>query len=461
MWIVALSWAVRVYGVVRRAPPVAILALAALLVLADGALVAHSVAGNPYWRNSTDFGVYMQAAHAIASGHNPYNQALYPATTFNGVVVHDLYAYPPFMAEVLILFGLLGDDGARGLWLLISLGAVVGTFVLLLRGFGPRVRWDVVALCIALFGLANAVRNDLYHGQVNFVLLFLLTLGLWLAQRDQKLAAGILWGVVFSVKPFLGLLLVIALWRREWWFASVSVCASAAIFIVSFMLTLRTGLATFTGWIDASRYDSSGLFAARPDNLSLTGVILRFFTANPYTTPFSVSPGFAQGVGVLLLVTLLALLLIGIPALVGSSFVAMRQPIQWLLAYGLALGLSMVYGPLTEGDHLALLLPGLVGVVLWAQRSEATWRRWRAPVLLWALLFVYALFPFPIPNGVAVNLAGRPLSGILLLLTAVPVALLLAAFVALLRALWQERAEPVSDDRPVLARYGPELKATR
>src|SRR5690606_28604845 len=106
---------------------------------------------------------------AILQGRSPYAPS---AEAFHR------YPYPPLFADVLaVLTALFGHAGAAGVWIVLQAVALVAVAVLLTRrgGVSLAIPW-VVLICGALF-VARAARSDLYHGQLNFLLLLLLLAG--------------------------------------------------------------------------------------------------------------------------------------------------------------------------------------------------------------------------------------------------------------------------------------------
>lgn len=401
-----------------------IVTVVAILILGfDFFALYRSLSGNIYWESNTDFSVYIRAASAISRGDNLYNPDLYkPFQVFYGAIVHDQYPYPPLFAEILLPFFALGNTAVRYLWLLANLTFFALSFIFLLRKFGHVLAWPWVLLVIAVLGSTNMVRMDLYHGQVNFLLLFLFVVGLWLYLQKRTVAMGIFWGVMFLIKPFLGVFVFYLLWRREWKGALVSLVVSGSLFFLSFLPTLFTGgLAAFTSWLEVSSYYSNAPYAARPDNYSLTGLSLRLFANNPYTDAWVNSLPLATLIRILLVGLVLAFFFLAVPL----RTVKQARPVQptfLLIETGLVAGLGMLYGPLAEGDHLFLLIPAFIGILtLTVLQLTGRWSRanpyWKWAALGWAILYIMLLNPIRSTFGVPSEEAWVPLKGASILLT--------------------------------------------
>jgi len=368
---------------------IAVAALAALLLLFDGVALYHALKGNPTWRTSTDFGVYLHSAAAIIHGGDPYGYKVYDGPPG----VYDSYAYPPALAELLAPLTLLGATAARYVWIAANVCCLAASLALLLRGFGARAPWPWVGLAFAVVLFGYTGRNDLYHGQANFPLLLLLSLGLWAYLKGRMTLSGVLWGMMVVVKPFLGVLLIYLLWRRFWRAAGAGIATSAVLLALSFVPTLGHGLSIVGSWLRASRYDASPVFLTRLTNLSLDGVILRLFAHNPYTQPWVVSAAAVRVSSLLLLGLLLALFVLAVPR---GGAAARDTAALLLVEVGVVLGLTMSYGPLTENDHLYVLLPALAGAALMARRHTVTpggaWAWWAATAV-WAVIFALRANP--------------------------------------------------------------------
>ncbi len=437
-------------GLLRSARlPAAVWTLAAVLFLADVAALMHSLRGNPFWRTTTDFSLFLNAAYMFAHGGNPYTFApgnshgavvLEKGQGFYGVVPVDPYAYPPLLAEAIRPLTLLGDNTARTLWILLSAIALAASVTLLLRGFGFRVGWHWVALSVALLGASATARVDLYHGQVNFVLLWLMTYGLWLHRRGRAVTAGFAWGLMFVVKPFLGLLLVYLVWRKSWREAVVGGATAGLLFLVSFVPPLLDGyghfLQVFHGWVRVTHWYAA---SPRPDNLSLYGLIRRLCVPNPYVHAWITDRSVPGWVGV---VVAAALILVYLVSVARNGPAPSAHPGRVLVEAGLVLGLGMAYGPLTEGDHLILLLPVMIGSawLAWEQRDTGNLAAWRCAAAAWMILLLWLLIPVQLPLfGLPGYADWTPVFGLRILLTGQIGLLVLAASVLTAHALRQEQ----------------------
>jgi hypothetical protein len=381
--------------------------LAMLLILFDGIALYRAIQGNPYpyWKTNTDFGGYLRASTSFVHGEDIYAYQPCPCNLLYGTrEIHDQYPYPPFFAALLIPFTFAGDIAARYLWLCVSLGCIIGSLILLLRGFGTRISWPWIALAFAIICMSRIGRSDLYHGQVNFLLMFLVALGLWCYSKGKHTAAGIVLGVAFVIKPFLGIILLYFLWRRQWRTAFTSALTGGILLILSFVpLVLTQGLSIVQSWLTTSAYYTSGAVAARPDNYSLNGLLLRLFNPNYFSTPLFENAALTHILSMVLIVFLFVTFAVALlPQRLWPT--TLRETPSILLAeVGLLVGLTMTYGPMTERDHFFMLIPGLVGVILLAQQrhvNQALNKIWWCVTAGWALFFALQASPVKLSLGV-------------------------------------------------------------
>ena len=382
--------------------------LAILLILLDSVALYRAIQGNPYpfWKTNTDFGGYLRASTSFMNGEDIYAYQPCPCNLLYGTrEIHDQYPYPPFFAALLIPLTVTGDAAARYLWLCISLGCIIGSLMLLLRGFGTRISWHWIALAFAVICMSRIGRSDLYHGQVNFLLMFLIVLGLWCYSKGKHTAAGIVLGVAFVIKPFLGIILIYFLWRRQWRTAFTSALTGGILLILSFVpLVLTQGLSIVQRWLTTSAYYTSGAVAARPDNYSLNGLLLRLFNTNYFTTPLFESASLTRILSVLLIVFLFGTFSLALLPQQRWPAALRETPALLLAEVGLLVGLTMTYGPMTERDHFFLLTPGLVGVILLAQQrhvNQALSKLWCCVIAGWTIFFALQTSPVKLNLGVA------------------------------------------------------------
>jgi hypothetical protein len=344
--------------------------------------------GDNSWPDQIDFGLYVRAANAIAGGGDPYVSSLYP---------HDPYAYPPLAAEIVTLLdAAFGERTLIFVWPAISLAAYFGAMALMLRGFGPVTPWRWVLVISGLALLGRAVRNDLYNGQINFLIVLLFVAGLYFRNAKRPLLVATLWAVMINFKPFLGIIVALLLRRKEWKTAAATVGGSGALFALSFAPMLGTLMQSFHGWVEFTRYYANPAFSSHPNHQSFYSLFLRLFT-NVESNP----PWFTAPVLVPILVGIIALVILWfvLKAIPGDRFEpnSKEERAKPLVEAAIVLAAWMCISPTTEGDHLLLLAPGVVGGVYFANRrlrsGAANARLWLGAAIAWYFCLAVQLLP--------------------------------------------------------------------
>lgn len=406
-----------------------------LLFVVGLAWIVRLWAGTPPDGVWVDYDLYAHAALTLASGGDPY---AFQVPGENDTVLYG-YVYPPAVAWMVapVALALPGRSGHL-VWSLLCLLSFLVSLVLLLRTFRQPVSWPVVGVVAGAAPLTFALRDNVYHGQLDLLLVLLVSGSLVLLARGRPAAAGVLLGMAASGKPFLGVLLLLLCWRRQWRAAFTMCLTGALILAASFLPSVGGGLALVEAWVGASRYATSPAFAAFPFNHALSGLWLRLFTETPFATPWIISPVLVLTANAALVVIAASLWLWAVPfgsmpAPESDSSDLVEQPGLVLFAEsGLLLGLLYVLGPLSELNHFFMLLPGIVGVLRLAlcSPSRTVRRRWMPAAVAWIAFLALLAGPLrvltwghPIEghlSGPAVLLSGRV--GFLLLAVACMVA---------------------------------------
>lgn len=364
-----------------------ILLAGVLLALVGVAMALRSIASDPYWRNTIDFGLYLRSAHELAEGRSAYPPNN-PGGLYFGAAVHDGYAYPPPLAWLIAALLPLGDVPARALWTLASAAAFIASFVYLARR-RLDLAWHWVALALGVVMFSRTWRVEVYHGQANWILLGLLVAGLVAHQQGKPMRTAVLWSLMIAVKPFTGVLVFWLLWRRHYREGLVCAALGGAIIVASFLPTLGS----LSGFEDSMTYYSSPTGAGgRPDNIALHGLWSRLVVETPYAHAWVVAPWLLRPLDALTAAALALLFAVSFPR--GSK----ERP---LVEVGAVMLSASLFGPLANGSHLWLTLPGLFGA--WALARED--RRWRWAAWAWTALFVFRLAPVRLPFG---NAFGSP-----------------------------------------------------
>ncbi len=396
---------------------------------------AYPDAGTVDLLNNTDFDLYIRAADNLSN--NPYREDI-------GTWL-DRYGYPPLLADALAgLKAVLGPQLIGILWPVLCTLCLIGAVAMLSRQFGVKLARHWVVLIVGVIVLGRIVRVDIYHGQVNVIILALLVGGLLLRSQGRIVAASVAFAVMMSLKPILGAVVIYFLLRGDWRMARWSLLMGAAVFFASFIPTWPNILDAANGWRDATQHFTSPPFVTKPDNQSMYGLLLRLFTETRYTHPWINAPLLVPAF------MTIAVTLAGVLAILGLHVGRGAEPHRigppaavLLLECAFVLSLVMFCGPLTEGNHLILCLAGLFGAAIVGYERIAGGSRnsglWLATIIAWALPCFFVVFPKSLWFTLGDHTAWSGLEGWELLLSGRCAFLLLAAGSLTAVSMWRER----------------------
>lgn len=398
--------------------------------------VVRDILKAPNWPGQgTDLSVYFSAARHVAEGQSPY---LNPADPANP------YGYPPLFADLIALLrSVLGEGMLWAIWPIASAAALFASIALMMRSFGWKAPWVAVAGVFGLLINGHITRSDLFHGQPHFFLILLILTGIIAFQKGRALTGALTWAAVIVCKPFAGIFVLALVRRGQYREAIYTLGASAGLFVASFLPFAANAVDAFKGWIDATRFHTSFPNVAKPTNEAFNGFFTRIFSETPFSSPWIAAPGVIPWLAASL--TLLALT----AAWFSVSGKAARESVEPeergardMVEFSAALGFILCFGPLMEGPHVFMLLPGLFGATMIAERR---WRLnapgkalWLAAALCWT--GVLGLFLIPFENALTNPFGLGHLQGAKIILS-LPFGLAVAAgCVASLVALRADRA---------------------
>ena len=338
-----------------------------------------------------DFLSYYTAAIGYRQG-NIYDvdfltRFLHPLGLYKTVIaVHSHmypYVYPPAFAFYLQPLGFLRYGMAYRLWLLGSWALLLGTTYLIWRmarahtalwGLETKPYAFAVILILLVYTLPFDV--DLSQGQVNILLVFLMTLALmWGLEGRREGAAGVALAAAALIKLTPILLLAYFLVERRWRLIAATL---GAAFLIALPTLLFGGWAHWLAYLhfllrSRSALEVKALVGTEaPYNISLLGAWSRVLGR-------STAALILHGLSVLILFLI---------AMRAHARARARGRGRWtaLLAYLAAMVLAAPYGWIV---HIVYLLPGAVWVLyaLWERDTKLAWG------LLLALLFAGLDFP--------------------------------------------------------------------
>jgi hypothetical protein len=165
-----------------------------------------------------DITQFFLMGHALRGGANLYAPLHDLAAQFAPYLTDwiKLSAYPPIVAVIGLPLSYLPYFWSVIIWMVFELGCLVAAVILIVRHFGGRAAATPVLVTVCAFVAWQPIFIDLYHGQVMIPILLLLTL-VWFALKAQKdIKAGILLGVVISIKLYAWPLAIFLLLKGRW-----------------------------------------------------------------------------------------------------------------------------------------------------------------------------------------------------------------------------------------------------
>jgi len=383
--------------IMARGTELGLFLVTALLLLAGFVRILPALVRVP---DSYDFTAYYVAARVLNAGDPLYNSAaMAAAATSNGqAIAFPAYIYPPFLAALLRPIANLPFGAAKTLWfgfnlvcLFVSLGLLVRLIGLPLRKLFP----------IGLLALVMPpIYDTLLLGQVNLLLLILISGSLYLSSRStlqqQEILAGFLLGIAAAIKLYPIVIGLSYLMRRR--FAALASMLGGMLTMLIFGIAASGGLANTTRYFTEVLPSRAG-GTNTPVDQSIWPVMGRLFSVNTFDFAFLstdnhttvvVNPIIdAPLVGTILaLVGAICITFVTIRALVRS--VRDNNEIPSLLPeFSLTITLILLVFPVVHDHYLSLLCIPLF-FVGWQYRQKIpiTTRHWIRFALILLGLFL-------------------------------------------------------------------------
>lgn len=236
-------------------------------LLACGFLTAILLAAYPLSikKDMSDFGVCYKAGQRILAG-----ETLYRAS--DG---HLQYKYAPAAADLYALFSFMPWEIAKILWYLLSLLILAGVAALSYKVIPRPKKKAAVLVGLTILIMSKYFGRELQLGQVNILIVFLLTAAasLFLAKKD--LWAGVIWGVSLFLKPYALVFLPYFALKRRW----KALAGGAATVLVGFLIPVMNygfqgNTIVLKEWFSSLSQSTPRLLAVG-DNASLFAVVLK------------------------------------------------------------------------------------------------------------------------------------------------------------------------------------------
>ncbi len=316
----------------------------------------------------TDFGKFYQSAQFFDQGKNIYTKIFLSQkeTTNSGIQTHIKQAAPdlnpPFFTLLVLPLGLLTYSSALLLWSALSIAGGILSIILLQKALklnDPPI-YLTLSFILAFF-VYYPTFAVIQFGQVTLVLLPLVVAA-WLSAKNKYLAtAGILLGIVASLKIIFGLFLIYFLMRREW---RATIAFIATIIICSLIPLLFFGTKSYVDYYQIIHHIH---WYASNWNASLLGFLFRLFGSHENNASVFAIPHLAN---ILFWLLSIILLLTFIKYLFPNN--KLNQQTKLDLDFSMTLVVMLILSPLGWLYYFPFLLIPFVVCVQLAQRSPHT-----------------------------------------------------------------------------------------
>jgi len=190
-----------------------------------------------------DITQFFLMGHALRGGANLYAPLHDLAAQFDPQMTDwiKISAYPPIVAIIGLPLSYLPYFWAVVTWMVFELVCLITAVVLIIKHFGGRSAATPVVVTVCLFLSWQPIFIEFYHGQMMIPILLLLTL-VWLALKEGKdVKAGVLLGIVISIKLYAWPLAIFLLLKRRW---RAPVAASIVVVAANALMVAWVGSAT-------------------------------------------------------------------------------------------------------------------------------------------------------------------------------------------------------------------------
>jgi hypothetical protein len=415
------------------------LLLGGAVVVASGLYVRSAIWQPLREDQATDFFINYAAATVLAEGGDIYDADSLreasrdwnkPTVAFDFGSLFATYITPPTYAILLLPLVPLGYDRARILFLLLSNVFLFSFLALTLRGSGgAALRPPRLLLSLLLLLAFPPVYTSLQLGQVDCVILFLLSVSYWAYKSDRNILVGPCLAIAAVIKLSPAILILYFLWKREYViFASASAIAILAGGL-SLLLSGREALLTFATTILPALLKGTAFF----HNQGLNGFFSRLFVPPGLYYSLQEFPSVSQARALSLLGSLI-LLCVG--AYLTRHRVA-RGTIRFDLEFSLALATALLVSSVSWHHYLTWLLLVFVVLLNPALHKTAASHRYLAATLCAGAGYVIMAIPLELYGmtlHASADTLSAPLGSVLLLSLGVYGALLLYSSLAIFLA---------------------------
>ena len=229
--------------------------------------------------NMYDFNSYYISAYATQKGLDPYDtDTLQLLAKELGVPKVTEYRYPPFNTLVFLPLSYLPYPAAVLLWRILNLALIALAVWLIWKTLSlPLSAETVLVIGLIIFTFDPLIYN-LAIGQINLLILFLLTGVAYAWTRQRQILAGVLLALAASIKIAPAVLFLYFLWKRGYKLVAAGVSAMIAFAAIAFLALGEQPTRKFIGILAAFAQEDNSWIA----NQSWRGFLSRLFVGDEY-----------------------------------------------------------------------------------------------------------------------------------------------------------------------------------
>ncbi|MDI6783208.1 MAG: glycosyltransferase family 87 protein [bacterium] len=264
--------------------------------------------------------LYLGAVLAKQSRNFYSPEELFSTAQSLGIQRLNPFVYPPVVALFFIPLSFFSYPSAHLVWFILNHLFLICGLTLLISSFsssatGAPTTDKLIYYISALILTFNfyPLYRTLTAGQLNLLILFLISLTWFLFARKKSVGAGIFLGIATLIKLFPGLLLLFFLWKKEYKVAVSAVATIAILVLISLAIQGVQPYQDYGTLLTQMSYGQSvwsefqQRFDVEPANQSFHALVARLFIPNPVTEPLLDLPQLARMISLFFSIIILLL----------------------------------------------------------------------------------------------------------------------------------------------------------
>jgi hypothetical protein len=226
-----------------------------------------------------DFNSYYVSAYATQKGLDPYDfDTLQPLAKELGARKVTVYRYPPFYTLLFLPFSFLPYPAADFVWRILNLALIVFAVWLIIRTMAlPLDGKTALVIGLIIFNYDPLIYN-LAIGQINLLILILLTGAAYAWARQRQILAGVLLAIGASIKIAPGVFFIYFLWKRGFRVVAAGIASMLAFAALAFFALGGQTTRTFINVVTLFAQEDNAWIA----NQSWRGFLSRLFVGDEF-----------------------------------------------------------------------------------------------------------------------------------------------------------------------------------